>query len=49
MFIGVPKQALEQTLSQQTVFVGQSKAQVKRIITQAGYHIEDFVIARMEA
>ena len=49
MFIGVPRAALDQTITQQTVFVGQSKAQVKRIITQAGYHIEDFVIARAEA
>lgn len=48
MFIGVPKQALEQPLSQQTVFVGQSKGQVRRIITQAGYHTEDFVIAKTE-
>lgn len=48
MFIGVPKQALKQTISQQTVFVGQSKGQVKRIITQAGYHIEDFAIAQTE-
>ena len=49
MFIGVPKQALEQPLSQHTVFVGQSKGQVKRIITQAGYNIEVFVIAQTEA
>jgi len=48
MFIGLPKQALDQTLSQQTVFVGQSKGQVKRIITQAGYNTEDFVIAKVE-
>lgn len=49
MFIGVPRAALDQPITQQTVFVGQSKAQVKRIITQAGYHIEDFIIARTEA
>lgn len=48
MFIGVPKQALEQRISQQTVFVGLSKGQVKRIITQAGYHTEDFVVAQVE-
>lgn len=48
MFIGVLKQALEQPISQQTVFVGQSKGQVKRIITQAGYNTEDFAIAQTE-
>ena len=48
MYIGVLRMALEQTLSQQTVFVAQSKGQVKRIITQAGYKIEDFVVAKVE-
>jgi hypothetical protein len=47
MFIGLPKTALQETLSQQCVFVGKSKGQVRRIVTQAGYDMRNFVIAEI--
>lgn len=48
MFIAVTQKALDERITQQTVFSGQSKGQVKRIITQAGYDTRDFVIAKVE-
>ena len=47
MFIAIPKKALEEknVCSQQTVFIAQSKAQLRRVITQAGYDFVDFVKA----
>lgn len=47
MFVGLPKTALQETLSQQCVFVGKSKGQVRRIVTQAGYDMRNFVIAEI--